>query len=337
MFNKIYENVSGFIKRNYKAILFLIFFYLFMNVKLPYYIWLSGGTIDLDSAGKIEMETSYDYEGSFNLAYVSEMRATIPTYLLSFIIPSWDLVPTSDYQYDTDETISELYNRSKLELSQANQSAVYVAYTKAGAVFSISDVTTYAYYVDPRANSNILVGDVILSINGHDLKSDVDNILDDKKSGDMVVVKLERDGKVYEYETQVYDEDGVNYVGIAVCNIVDYDTTPSIKFNFNSGESGPSGGLTLTLAIYNKLVEEDITKGLKIVGTGTIDMNGTVGEIGGVKYKLKGAVSSGADVFIVPNGDNYDECIKLKDKYNYDIKIIGVDSFDDALEKLSNM
>ena len=64
------------------------------------------------------------------------------------------------------------------------------------------------------------------------------------------------------------------------------------------------------LAIYNYLTEEDITHGKTIVGTGTIDINGNVGEISGVKYKLQGAIKEKADIFLVPSGDNYNEAIE---------------------------
>ena len=66
----------------------------------------------------------------------------------------------------------------------------------------------------------------------------------------------------------------------------------------------------LTLAIYNSLVDKDITKGKKVVGTGTIEEDGSVGSIGGVKYKLNGAVRQKADVFLVPAGENYEEAFK---------------------------
>ena len=84
--------------------------------------------------------------------------------------------------------------------------------------------------------------------------------------------------------------------------------------DFKGNESGPSGGLMLTIAIYDKLVSKDLTNGLKIVGTGTIDYDGNVGQIDGVSYKLKGAVKKGADIFIAPTGENYQECVKLKKK-----------------------
>jgi PDZ domain-containing protein len=74
-----------------------------------------------------------------------------------------------------------------------------------------------------------------------------------------------------------------------------------------------------------------------IVGTGTIDIDGKVGEIGGVKYKLKGAIKNDADIFFVPNGKNYEEAIKLKKKHGYDIKIVGVSTLDDAISYLENL
>ena len=89
----------------------------------------------------------------------------------------------------------------------------------------------------------------------------------------------------------------------------------------------------MTLSIYNKLTEEDITKGRKIVGTGTIDEEGNVGEIGGVKYKIMGAVSAKADLFLVPVG-NYEEAVSFAKEKGYDIPIIPVATFDEALQAL---
>ena len=46
----------------------------------------------------------------------------------------------------------------------------------------------------------------------------------------------------------------------------------------------------LALTIYNKLTPEDITKGKIITGTGTIERNGSIGEVSGIEHKLKGAI-----------------------------------------------
>ena len=72
-----------------------------------------------------------------------------------------------------------------------------------------------------------------------------------------------------------------------------------------------------------------------IAGTGTMELDGKVGEISGVKYKLIGAVKKGADVFIVPT-NNYEEALSVKQENNYDIEIIEASTFKEAVEKLKN-
>lgn len=337
MISKIYDKVKKFIKENYKEILFLIAFYLFMTYPLPYYISVSGGTIDVGD--RLVVEGAYKEKGSFNLAYVTELKSTIPTYLLSYIIPSWERVSIGNYQISEEESMEELVNRDILYLNQASQSAIYVAYTKANKTFDITDHHYYVYYADDRASSDILVGDELIGFENIDAL-DLDklkDVIDSKKVGDNILLKLKRGNKTLDVKTSIYEEEGIKYIGIMFFDLFDYKLDPSLELKFENGESGPSGGLTLSLAIYNKLVEEDITRGLKIVGTGTIDVEGNVGEIGGVKYKLMGAVKSKADVFLVPTGSNYDECIKLKKEKNYDIEIIGVSTFDEALQKLSEV
>ena len=135
----------------------------------------------------------------------------------------------------------------------------------------------------------------------------------------------------------VHEKDGRKLIGIALTSIYDYEVDPKITFTFSNSESGPSGGFMVTLAIYNQLIDNDISNGLKIAGTGTIDIEGNVGSIGGVKYKLKGAVDSKSDIFLVPAGENYKEAIKYQKKYHYDIKIIGISTFEEAIEKLESM
>ena len=91
----------------------------------------------------------------------------------------------------------------------------------------------------------------------------------------------------------------------------------------------------LSLAIYNSITEEDITHGLKVVGTGTIDIDGKVGAIDGVKYKMLGAKKNKADIFLCPK-ENYDEAIKVKKKYNINMDVVSINTFNDALNYLQN-
>ena len=72
--------------------------------------------------------------------------------------------------------------------------------------------------------------------------------------------------------------------------------------------AGPSAGLMFSLAIYDALTPGELTGGKNIAGTGTMDDDGTVGPIGGIRQKLIGARRAGADYFLAP-ADNCDEVV----------------------------
>ena len=334
---KIGKGIINYIDENIKELLFILGIYVVLTYQLPYYILVSGGTIEVDD--RVEITEEYNQEGSFNLAYVDQINATLPTYLLSKVIKSWTVYNVSDYTYDSEEDQKEVDLRDSMELNNSMQSAVKVAYLEAGKDFIINEYHHYIYYVDESIkNSGLVVGDEIISINDKEF-SDLDEFreeIENKDIGDIITLKYKRNKKVKEVELKIKEENNRKIVGLMIMTLYDYETDPEISFKFNKKEGGSSGGLTLALAIYNKLVEEDITHGYTIVGTGTINEDGSVGEIGGVKYKLKGAIKKKADIFIVPNGTNYKEAKEEAEKHNYKIDIIGVNNFTDAINKLKN-
>ena len=134
--------------------------------------------------------------------------------------------------------------------------------------------------------------------------------------------------------SNVYEYKGIKLLGIGLQTVKEYKTTPKVDIKFNKSESGPSGGLITTLEIYNQLVKKDLTKGHTIAGTGTIEEDGTVGQIGGIEYKILGAEKGGADYFLVPAGQNYKDAKRYKEKNNLKIKLIKVKTIQDSIEKL---
>jgi PDZ domain-containing protein len=64
---------------------------------------------------------------------------------------------------------------------------------------------------------------------------------------------------------------------------------------------GPSAGLMFTLGLVEELEHRDYTRGCKIAGTGTVDLQGNVGVIGGARQKVVAAERAGARYFLVPD------------------------------------
>ena len=155
--------------------------------------------------------------------------------------------------------------------------------------------------------------------------------------GTEIKIKVKRGKKEVQCFGKLQNVNGVSLIGIVISSVKEMKTDPSIQIVTSKNESGPSGGLMLSLTIYNMLTKKDLTKGYKIVGTGTMEEDGSVGEIGGVSYKLKGAVKKKADIFLVPSGNNYEEAMKLKKERNYKIEIKAISTFDEAIEYLENL
>lgn len=332
MFNKIYVKFINFIKKNYKDLI-IGFLVLFLALyKLPYNVYTGGGIIDIKD--KLTVENAYKETGSFNMAYVTSVRANIPVYLLSYIF-DWERESIEDVKLDENDNSKDMWEREKLYLEEANNNAVVNAYKLANEDIKINKELLQILYVDKDSDTSLKVGDTIIEIDGKEIKkvSDITDALLNYEIGDKVEVKYLRNDNLETGYIVVRELDGEKKAGIYIIKLYEYDVNRKVDINFDSSEGGPSGGFMLSLAIYNRLVPEDLTKGRKIAGTGTIEDNGTIGEIGGVKYKVIGANSGDVDIFFVPE-DNYEEAITYKNKKGYDLNIVKVKTLSDAIDYL---
>jgi PDZ domain-containing protein len=271
------------------------------------------------------------------MAYIKQVRAIIPSYLLSYIF-NWDREKIEDTLVDENDTPEDLWKRERLYMEEANTSALISAFRLANESIEITKEKAIVLYIVSEAKTNLKIGDEIINIDGvvvHET-NDLTDVVSSHQVGDKLTIKVLRNDKEIDCYAEVINLEEEKKVGVALIKNYEYKTNRKVKFNFDSNEAGPSGGLMISLEIYNQLTSDDITKGEKIAGTGTIDENGKVGTIGGVKYKLKGAESDKAKVFFVPSG-NYDEAIKEKKEHNYKIEVIKVETIDDAINYLKGM
>ena len=334
MLKQVCDKLKLFLKNNIKDIIIVVVLYSIFMYPLDYYIIIGGGISEIGD--RIIVDNEYKSKGSINLAYVSETKGTIATYLLSYVMPNWEREKLSDYTYDNTETIKDVEFRSSVDLLQSSDSAIKNAFLEANKTYKVTEKKLYVYYVDKKSKSNLKVGDQIITVNSKEIYG-IDNfkdILKETNDEDSIKLKVIRNGKEKQIDSTMIINNGERQLGIYVEEIHNYKTYPKVKIKFKKTETGPSGGLAETLDIYNKITKKDITNGKKIAATGEIDSDGNILPIGGVKYKLLGAARKKADIFIVPKKENYDECIKVAKKNNLKIKIIGVSTFKEALEKL---
>ena len=335
MFNKIYDSIKNFIINNYKFLIAWIIIVILFFYELPYVIYTPGGIVNLEERIVVDGEEDVT-AGSLNMSYVSLVKGTIPMLLLSFVVPNWDILPSEEITRE-DESVDELLELEKLYMKSSIDNATILAFREAGKELNITREVNNIIYIADEAETDLEMYDELLSVDEKNLAT-IDELrayVNTLNEGDTVSILVNRDGKEKECSAKIYNTSDGLKVGISFLTTYEYETTPEIEVTTKNSESGSSGGLMLSLAIYNAIADEDITKGRTIVGTGTIDINGNVGEIDGVKYKLLGANKNNAEIFLCPM-ENYEEALEVKEEYDLDVEIHGVAIFSEALEYLMN-
>ena len=320
--------MKKFIKENITTIIFLIIMILIIKVEFPYYIEAPGGTINITK--RIEKSAYNKDNGSLNMLYVTEYKGNLVTIVLSKLIKSWDLYEISNQQI-SDEDAEDIYNRNRVMLENSVQNATFVAYEYASKTISIKGKENIII-VNTKDNG-LKIGDIVLKIDDIEV-NDVNTIkehINTLNVGDKVTLLIKRKNKEKKVTISL-DEDKL--IGIMLITNYIYDTEEDLDIAFRNGEGGSSGGLVLSLGIYSQITGIDILKGRNIAGTGTIDIDGNIGEIDGIKYKIAGAVKNKMDIVLV-SPYNYEEAKKIVEENNYNIELVSVSTFKEAIEYLT--
>ena len=290
-----------------------------VNYELPYYIEAPGGTINLTQ----RIDKDYDKDdGSLNMLYVTQYRGNIVTVLLGKIIKSWDIYEIKNQQI-SNETSEEIYIRNRVMLDNSIQTATLVAYRHAGIEINIKDKKNIV--LATIKDNGIEIGDILISADNKKIENvdELKKIIENKSVGDIVELIVERNKKEKKLKIKLEED---KLLGVTIITNYEYEL-PTDLFSiifFNSS----------TFWIYSEITGEDLLKGRNIAGTGTIDILGNVGEIDGIKYKIAGAVKDKMDIVLV-SPYNYEEAQKVVKENNYDIELVKVSTFEEAIDYLT--
>lgn len=331
MKNKIQINKSTII-----TVILIVFVLAAVFVRVPYQVEMPGGTINLESRIIVDGEEQ-KVSGSFNMAYVSVVQRNLIYTLIGLIHPDWEVEKISDVTFE-NETIEDSNRRDKLYLEQSKDYAIATALKAANIPYEMVNLENNIVYIAPEAKTDLKVGDILLECNGKKVESaeEIKALVDTLDYGTKMNFKVLRDKKEINATGEVVNIDDQHYIGISVTTTFDIKSELNIEIKSKDSEAGPSGGMMMALMTYNAITKQDLTHGKKIVGTGTISLDGTVGEIGGIKYKVMGAARDKADVFLVPK-DNYEDAIKVKEEKKYKLEIVKVETLQDAINYLENL
>jgi PDZ domain-containing protein len=153
------------------------------------------------------------------------------------------------------------------------------------------------------AEGKLKVRDELVSIAGTPTP-DVEAVFDAVRKvepGDEVEIEVRRGGEPRTVTvTTVASPDDPKRAMVGIFPATSYRFPFEVSVGIDEQIGGPSAGLLFALAIYDVLTPGSLTGGQSVAATGTIEADGKVGGIGGVRQKIVGAQRDGATLFLVP-------------------------------------
>ena len=310
----------------------------------PYIIERAGptydvlGEIDEQPVIQISGAESFESEGMLEVLTVSILGkpGNTPNWIeiaLAWIDESQAVVPI-ELLFPKDRTVEQVTSESSAMMEVSQQDSIAAALTYLGYE-TPRKVYIAEVLADAAASGKLVAADFLVSLDGEAI-TDIEQLKSIVTAWDEsqpIEVVVERKGsQLTEMVSPIKDSEGNFRMGI----VIGYKYEFPIEVNLELGDvGGPSGGMMFALGIIDRLTAEDLTGGLHIAGTGTINQAGEVGPIGGVVQKLYGASRSGATVFLAPAGN----CEEIVGNVPAGLRVVKIGTLQDAvtaLEKLSS-
>ncbi|WP_251670419.1 PDZ domain-containing protein [Paenibacillus camelliae] len=236
---------------------------------------------------------------------------------------------------ENEPSINETYRQVVQMKNNANELAAAVAWQQAGKGQAIyyDGVQVAAIMTQSPADGVLEAGDIITAVNQVEIVHR-DELLEYMsgyvRPGEEVELQLLRQNerkKVVVGTMPASEDEQRPVLGIAVQDAYHIDLELDVSLAaYIAHAGGPSHGAMLTLALYDQLTAADVTKGLHIAGTGTIEVDGSIGMVGGIPQKAYAVGRTDADVFFVPLAGM--EAAKAAAPH---LNIVGVEHFEDVL------
>jgi PDZ domain-containing protein len=249
----------------------------------------------------------------------------------SDLVPERAIVPAgSSYQERRRQNLRQMSRSQKIAAAVALRELGYKVTAKPEGALIV------AVAPDSPADGKIEPTEVIVGVDGKPVKTpdDLRRLIAKHEPGEKVKLSVRAGGATRDVDVGTIEspvEKGRPIIGVQVEQSAAISLPLDVDIDLG-GVGGPSAGLAFALDIAEEL-RGNVDRGLKVAATGEIELDGTVAPIGGVKQKVIGARRSGADVFLVPAGDNAEEARR----HAGDLRVIPVESFRQALHALATL
>lgn len=303
-------------------------------VQVPYYSLAPGPAKDVEELVTVDGERTYPSAGSFFLTTVSVSTRPVTLFeaLEGWLDPSIAVVHR-DVIIPRGVTDEQQDQFNVLDMEESKYAAVIAALHAVGFdTPPVRGAQVIAVASGFPAAGILKPGDVIVVADGVAVRDPEGVVaqLTSKPIGAEHTFEVLRDRDRISVDLRTIKSPGEGTPRAVIGAALGLAFRLPLNVNLDSQNiGGPSAGLAFALTIADVLIQEDLTRGHRVAVTGTIDINGSVGLVGGVEFKVRAAEHEGADVFLVPK-----EEVDQARGAAKDIKVIGVSTLEEAIAAL---
>ncbi|WP_281858906.1 YlbL family protein [Salana multivorans] len=308
-------------------------------VPVPYAVRMPGPTVD--TLGEVDDEPlisisdaeTYPSDGQLRLTTVSASGGPdYPVFMLralqGFFDPASSVLPREAI-FPENQTAEEAKEQSQAQMTSSQENATAAALTALGYEVP-ADLVVAGVVEDGPAVGAIEVDDVIESVEIDGVVTetatfpDLLGLLDRTPPGTPITLALDRAGTRASAELTTGDDGaGGSVIGVLIDPDFHFPVNVAIQIH---DIGGPSAGTMFALGIMELLTPGDATGGHVIAGTGTIDLEGNVGPIGGIVQKMNGSLRDGAEFFLAPVAN----CGDVAGHVPGDLRVVAVGTLEEA-------
>ena len=231
-----------------------------------------------------------------------------------------------------DQSAEQVEETGKAQMTASQDSAVIAALVetgKAGAMhLTVTEVT------EQQTSTKVQAGDVLETITPEGGQtttitsfSQLRELMTTIAEGTRVTLGVRRgDQQVAAALTTIAPQEGTTGSLLGLSLKISVDSQVDATFGL-SDVGGPSAGMMFALGVVDEITPGALTGGKDISGTGTIDINGQVGPIGGIQQKMAGARKAGSTFFLAPTSN----CDEVKGHEPEGMKVFAVGTLHEAV------
>lgn len=299
----------------------------------PYLVIAPGPVVDLTNDISIEGVPSRRPEGTFLLVSVRFERLSALKTAAALLNPELDVVPESSF-IKPGVSDAEYFRLQKAVFLESQMTAAAAAARASGMPVTLQGqgARISNIFKGSPAQGRLRVGDLITAAGGAPIRvvSDLTALTTLQPAGTVFDLQLVRRGKQLKLKVSSARLKGFNATGTGIGVIT---TTEGLKVDLpfrvrfrDQDLAGPSAGLVYALTMVDMLGRAEVAGNRVIAASGSIQLDGRVGLVGGLEQKSIAARRAGAQLFLVPKAE-------IDRVPNGTVR--GVESLEDALSVLA--